>query len=255
MTKNELVDKLLSLGSTISKASLLKMDKSSLEGLLATQEQLNNMQQQVSELLSSKKDQKNEDTEKVQDGKAVPTPSENSFTSIFANQMISEDVKKQRKLISSIQDDATIRVMNGTNGKLFWISPVTGTMIDLPNYGSTEELSFRELKVMRNRSNSMLTQCSLIVLDKEVADALGLSRSYEGILEPSTLESTILDFEKIKSFLEKANKSFVNVLVSTAIRLYHEGKLHDARTIKLLEDKYNVYLEDTLPPDYYVSTY
>lgn len=254
MSKKELVKKLIELGSLISESSLLKMDKSSLEGLLASQEQMKMMQEQMNQLLKQK-DNQLETTETQNNIEAVPSPTDQTFTSIFDNQTLPEDVIKKRKLISSIPDDTPVRIMNGTCGKLYWESPVSGMIIDLPNYGSTDEIAFKEIKVMRNRNNQLLKQCSLIILDKEVADALDLSKLYNGLLEPSVLEETVLDYEMLEQFLKKVNKTFVHVLISTSIRLYHQGKLHDARTIKLFEDKYNLYLEDTLPQDDYVSSY
>lgn len=254
MSKKELVEKLIKLGTLISESSLLKMNKASLEGLLASQQQLNMMQEQMNQLLKQK-DTQLETTENPKNTEAAPSPTDQTFTSIFDNQAVPEDVIIKRKLISSIPDDTPVRIMNGTCGKVYWISPVSGMIIDLPNYGSTDEIAFKELKVMRNRNNQLLKQCSLIILDQEVADALDVSKLYDGLLEPSVLEQTVLDYELLEKFFEKVNKTFVHVLISTSIRLYHQGKLHDARTIKLFEDKYNLYLEDTLPQDDYVSSY
>ena len=251
MNKKELVDELVALGSLVSKSSLLKMDKTSLEGLLATQKLMNQMQSQMEKLQSeisskpSRAENSMEQEHKNSDGNDT----------IFGHVKSHNINAERRVMLQNLPDDKLVQVMNGTTGKLYWKSPVTGTVINLPHYGAFDDVSVKELKVMRNQSPKMLNNKNLIITDKEVAEAFGLREQYEDVMLPETLEEKILVFDDLNEFLKTASRQMQIVTIETAIRLYHRGKLLDTRTINLFQEKYNIYLEDTVMNDNVTSTY
>lgn len=252
MNKKELAHKAIELGSKLNEKELLKLSVSALEGIVEDLEMKAKQEAEIEEMkammakLLEQKVQPVEDTTTIHSTFAMN--SEKRPNTIFASSPIVANsiALSKRQLISDIPNDRYVQIMNGTHGVLFWRSPVTHMDFKLLKYGDVEEIPFAEIKTMKNRNPRMLKENAVIILDQDIAEALGLSSQYENILLPENIKDILLDFQALKTYYASADNMAKNVLITFAIKMYHRNELIDLNVIRFLEKEYKIEFEQTI---------
>lgn len=149
---------------------------------------------------------------------------------------------KKRARRKKVERDEMIPVMNNTSGKLVYKSPKSGQQWYFNEYAQEDEIEFGELMTMNN-STRMLKNHSILILDEDAVSALGLTRLYENVLDPSDVEHFFdLSADEMESKLNKLPDSFKVLIAGLAKNKVINGELDSMSKMRVIEDKLKVNL-------------
>jgi hypothetical protein len=134
-----------------------------------------------------------------------------------------------------------VPIMNVTNGKLIYQSRKTGSEFRFERYGDIEYMELYELLTMRSSHRRFLDEPFIIVLDEEVAEFLGLSKSYEKLTHATEIDG-IFDFplEQFKDVIESIPKGLAHLVVSKAKEKIETKQLDSVQKVQAIENVFNV---------------
>jgi hypothetical protein len=148
---------------------------------------------------------------------------------------------KQTKLDKEYQ----VLVMNGTYGQLQYISDVNGSTWKFTEYGQTDEMNFGEIQSMLNRQPTFIKDGWLVILDDQVIQELRLQEYYKHIYSEQELDDIFAEanIEKIREIIKGGNLGIKTMFAQYSMNRYKEGKLHDFRIIRLVQEELNLILD------------
>jgi hypothetical protein len=151
--------------------------------------------------------------------------------------------RQQRKQEVTLND--RIPVVNFTNGTLFYRSKKSGRVWDLVGFGAKDYMEMDELIAMRSSNPKLLTNPSLIILDDEAVNHLGLTELYKNIRMPDEIDKLFdMKFDEFVAVLSKSPVGMKQLIVNRAKVLIESGELDSRRIIKAIETECKVHLVD-----------
>jgi len=117
-------------------------------------------------------------------------------------------------------------------------------LIELNEYGDTDEVPFGELQLMRTTERRFLDDAWLIILDEDAVEALGMKEKYEYIFDYDGVLKLLQSPADLNEVLPKMPKTMRETVGSVAKRLLDEEKLYDTRVIKAIEENLKISLTD-----------
>ena len=164
-----------------------------------------------------------------------------------------EEAKKEKKnrvvkKKSKIDDDELIPVMNGLKGGLYYHDSQSNKVWDFKEFGQEDYMTYRELKVLRNRFPAYLNKAWLIVLDEEVQKEFGLTDKYENIITPDNVEHVFnLSTEELESFIDRMPDGAKSTFIGIAMDKYQKKEINSLSTVDMIERKFGFSLDDNAP--------
>ena len=149
---------------------------------------------------------------------------------------------------AGFKDDDMILVMSGVAGALKHRSLTTSRVWDFLEFGQTQKMPYSELLTIRNTNPKVFNQGWLVVLNKRIQEDFGLIEMYKNILTPETME-TVFDksVDELSVLIDNLPEGMQLALMDKARTLYNNGKIDSISIVKLIEQKFNISLEDNAP--------
>ena len=149
---------------------------------------------------------------------------------------------------AGFKDDDMILVMNGFGGALTHRSLSTSRVWEFLEFGQTQKMPYAELLAIRNTNPKVYNRGWLVVLNQQIQEDFGLTEMYKNILTPETIE-TVFDksVEELKVVIDNLPEGMQIALMDKAREFYRTGKIDSISKVKLIEEKFNVSLEDNAP--------
>lgn len=150
--------------------------------------------------------------------------------------------------VSPIGDNDLIVVMNGLSGALTHRSTSTNRVWKFRSFGQTDKIPYSEILSIRNNNPKVFDEGWLIVLNEQVQDELGVKEMYKNILTPDNIEKV---FDKsvndLSNFIDNLPDGMKVTFFHKARELYGQGKIDSKAMIDLIEEKFDISLEDNAP--------
>jgi hypothetical protein len=151
--------------------------------------------------------------------------------------------RQQRKQEVTLNN--RIQVANFTNGTLFYRSKKSGRVWDLVGFGATDYMEMDELIAMRSSNPKILTNPSLLILDEEAVNHLGLTEVYKNIRMPEEIDDLFkMKYDDFVDALRKAPAGMKHLIINRAKGMIESGELDSRRVIKAIETECKVHLVD-----------
>ena len=149
---------------------------------------------------------------------------------------------------TGFKDDDMILVMNGFGGALTHRSLSTTRVWEFSGFGQTHKIPYGELLTIRNTNPKVFNKGWLVVLNPKIQEDFGLTEMYKNILTPSNID-TVFDnnVEELGKLIDALPEGMQIALVDKAREFYSTGKIDSISKIKLIENKFNISLEDNAP--------
>lgn len=153
----------------------------------------------------------------------------------------------REKYAPVFEDNDRIAVMSGSSGGVTHKGR-NGQVWKFKQFGQQDKIPYGELVSMKNVCPAVLEQGYILVLDKEVAEILGLSKVYENILTPQDIDSVFSkSAEELAGIIDNLPEGLKLAFISRARELYHQQKIYDIRVINIIQEKFGFSLEDNAP--------
>lgn len=148
----------------------------------------------------------------------------------------------------NLKDDDLVLCMSGFSGGLTFVNPISGFKAVTSGFGQTMKIPYRDLIHVHNIATNAFTDGSVIVLNKDVQEELGLKDIYKNVITPKNVKRVIqLGADDLKRFIEKMPKGMKATLYDEARKMYQNGKIDSIHTVEVLENEFGVSLEDNAP--------
>ena len=149
---------------------------------------------------------------------------------------------------AGFKDDDMILVMSGISGALTHRSLSTSRVWDFLEFGQTQKMPYSELLTIRNTNPKVFNRGWLVVLNPRIQEDFGLTEMYKNILTPETIE-TVFDknVEELSFLIDNLPEGMQIALMDKAREFYRNGRIDSISKVKLIEEKFNVSLEDNAP--------
>lgn len=123
---------------------------------------------------------------------------------------------KVEKVVQLTNEDL-ILIINNTAHELIYVNPTSGEQFTINGYGSEYEITFRELKAMKNQQPAFIEKEWIIIADEQAVKQLGLENYYANKLMPKMVVNMLEnDFGKLKETLVNAKvqtkESFIKII-------------------------------------------
>lgn len=155
---------------------------------------------------------------------------------------VKEEVKEKNIRRKEMLDkQMLVPIMNVTNGRLIYQSKKTGSEFQFERYGDIEYMELYELLTMRSSHRRFLDEPFIIVLDEEVAEFLGLTKSYKNLTHATEIDG-IFDFplEQFEDVIESIPKGLAHLIVSKAKEKMKSKVLDSVQKVQAIEKVFNV---------------
>lgn len=147
-----------------------------------------------------------------------------------------------------IKDDDLILCMSGVNGELIFSSPLTNFTIRATKFGQPLKIRYKDLSYVHANSQSAFESGKIIVLNEQVAEEFGYKDMYENIVKAKDVKNILnLPADELGDFIDELPKATRNVLFDEARKAYNSNQLDSMSTIRVIEEKFGVSLEDNSP--------
>lgn len=153
---------------------------------------------------------------------------------------IEKSVESEKPIVpKEIDDTQYITVVNGTQGKLVYISPRTKEKFTWEGFGDEQEVELRELRNARSSAKDFFLNNWFMFKDEDswVIDYLGLQKYYSGALSldrfDDLFKKSVAEIKKTISGLSEGQKESVGY---RAIQLVADGTIDSRKTVTALEE-------------------
>lgn len=166
---------------------------------------------------------------------------------------LDEKESKQRENIivekrKPIGDNDLIVVMNGLGGSLTHRSQTTGRVWKFMEFGQTDKLPYSELLTIRNLNPKVFNDGWMIILNPQVQDEFGLTEMYKNILTPENIDEIFeKDDDDLRDIIRNLPKGMKSAFIVKARELYEAGKIDSRRKIDLIQEEFDISLDDNAP--------
>lgn len=145
------------------------------------------------------------------------------------------------------KDEDSIVIMSGGSGAYKHVSR-TGRVWKFTAFGQKDKMPFGELLAIKNIAPRVLERGYIVVLNKEVAEILGLTEIYKNIIMPDNIDDIFKkDVAELEAFLDALPEGMKITFVQKARELYTSRKLYDIRIVEMIQNKFGFSLEDNAP--------
>lgn len=148
----------------------------------------------------------------------------------------------------NLDDKDLVLCMSGVNGDLNFSSPLSNFRVQTKDFGQTMKIPYGDLAYVHNIAPDAFEQGKIVILNKQVQKEFGLEDIYKHVITPKNVREVIkLDADELKDFLAQMPKAMKVSLYNEARKMYQQGKIDSIKTVKVIENEYNVSLEDNAP--------
>lgn len=143
---------------------------------------------------------------------------------------------------NQLNDDTTIEV-KALVPKVYYTCPVTRDPFAWEEVGDTQDMTFKQLKMMKAKHSRYLTEKWLMPQSDAVIKKLGLDKIYSvklTIAEKTKIRGN--DVDAVAELLSKLNNEGKAELAQYAIKSTEEGKILNIKIIRMLESQLGVEL-------------
>ncbi|QPK89731.1 hypothetical protein IEN91_04580 [Bacillus velezensis] len=149
-----------------------------------------------------------------------------------------------------LKDEDKITVMSGSTGAVVYHSLTSNKSWKFTEFGQTATIPYGELVAIKNRYPRYFKDGWFIILDEQVQEDFGLTEMYKNILTPDNMEEVFsMDINELSMFIDKLPEGMKVAFVNKAQELYDQDKIDRHSVIKLIEQKFQISLDDNSPLD------
>jgi hypothetical protein len=146
------------------------------------------------------------------------------------------------------KDDDLIIVMNGLYSPLTHRSSSSGRIWKFSGFGQTQKIPYSEILSIRNIASVVFDEGWLIILNRQIQKDLGLIELYKNIITPENIDEIFnKSSDDLEAFIDSLPKGMKVTFISKARDLYNDKKIDSVRTIKMIENKFGISLDDNAP--------
>ena len=148
----------------------------------------------------------------------------------------------------NLGDKDLVLCMSGVNGDLNFSSPLSNFRVQTKDFGQTMKIPYGDLAYVHNIAPDAFEQGKIVILNKQVQQEFGLEDVYKHVITPKNVREVIkLEADELQDFLAQMPKAMKVSLYNEARKMYQQGKIDSIKTVKVIEEEYNVSLEDNAP--------
>lgn len=145
------------------------------------------------------------------------------------------------------KDEDVIIIMSGASGAYTHKSR-NGRVWKFREFGQKDKMPYGELLAIKNVAPKVLENGYIIVLNKDVAENLGLTQIYKNIIMPEQFDEVFKkSVEELETFVDALPEGMRIAFVSKARELYASRQLYDIRVVEMIQNKFGFSLEDNAP--------
>lgn len=154
--------------------------------------------------------------------------------------------KPQRKIVPKKVDMSTmVTVLNGTRGRLVYISPRTKERFVWDEFGDEQDMELRELKNVKSAAKDFYEK-NWFLFDKDnewVISYLGLDKYYKNAISIEDFDDVFeLTPQEISEKVSKLSSGQKKAVAYRAMELVADRKIDSLKTISALEESLGVEL-------------